>query len=93
MNGQRQPWPRMGGLSQVRKPPVTRVRGPSAAREEAEQKIALELARIEAHNRLEARKLRRRASSKKKIAGQVVPVETVKKADEKKADKEDFGDV
>jgi len=47
----------------------------TAAREEAEQKIALEIARIEAHNRLEARKVRRRASSKKQLSNQVVPVE------------------
>lgn len=43
----------------------------TAAREEAAQKLALEMARIDAHNRLEARKMRRQSSKK---STQVVPV-------------------
>ena len=71
----------------------------TAAREEAEQKLALEMARIEAHNRLEARKLRRRAARKKTAAPAVVPMQLdelvpeEKKEPAKKADEGDGGDI
>ena len=44
------------------------------AQEEAQKKIALDLAKMEAHARLERRKMQRRASSKNKL--KVVPVST-----------------